>query len=52
MVCAETCDPTLGTPISVMHQVGTTGVDFELRFRLFSDGFEVGDSNSWSAVVE
>ena len=52
MVCAETCDPTLGTPISVVNQVGTTGIDFELRFRLFSDGFEAGDTNSWSAVIE
>jgi hypothetical protein len=52
VLCAEICDPTLGTPISVVNQVGTTGVDFELRFRLFSDGFEAGDTNSWSAVIE
>jgi hypothetical protein len=52
IACAETCDPTLGTPISVVNQVGTPGVDFKLRFRLFSDGFEAGDSGSWTAVVE
>ena len=52
IACAETCDPTLGTPISVVNQAGTAGVDFELRFRLFSDGLEAGDSGSWTAVVE
>ena len=52
IACAETCYPTLGTPISVVNQVGTTGVDFKLRFRLFSDGFEGGDSSSWTSVVE
>jgi hypothetical protein len=52
VLCAETCDPTLGTPISVVNQVGTPGVDFKLRFRLFSDGFEAGDSGSWTIVVE
>jgi hypothetical protein len=52
LICAETCDTTLGTPISVVNQVGTTGVDFKLRFRLFSNGFEAADTGSWSTVVE
>ena len=52
VLCAGTCDPTLGTQITIVNGVGTPGIDFQLRFRLFSDGFEAADTGSWSRVVE
>jgi len=46
------CQITSGTPVLVTGTATTPGVDFVLLFdRIFSDGFELGDTHSWSASV-
>jgi hypothetical protein len=35
-----------------VNGAGTSNVDFELRFKLFASGFEAGDANSWTDIVE
>lgn len=45
------CDPTTGTPIVVTGTAVVPGIDFELDFELFSDGFESGDLSAWSTSV-
>jgi hypothetical protein len=50
--CDGGCDPTIGTPLSVVTGVDTPGVDFVLEIApLFGDGFESGDLAAWSSAV-
>ena len=45
------CDPTTGVPIQVLAETITGDIDFSLGFTLFADGFESGDTSSWSSTV-
>ena len=50
---ARSCDPTTGTPIPVLGDQVTPGVDFALTDMpaVFADGFEPGDASAWDVVV-
>ena len=46
------CDPLLGTPVEVVTNQVTSGLEFRLdRPALFRDGFESGTTAAWSATL-
>ena len=48
--CAPGCDVTMGTPVSVVFDLTSSGIDFVVGGpSIFADGFETGNASAWSA---